>query len=221
MTERLKLRGCNAYLIEDDGRNYLVDTGIPGNLKRVMSRVREIDGIIITHAHYDHAGSACEISEHFSCPVYAHRGDHPYLSGEREFTFQGFAGKFIKKFEKLRKMKNFNAIDISDLKLKSFDVIHLPGHTPGSIALKRDDSLICGDVLRVVRRRIIAGEFQVRASSRNFNWSSDKYVKSLLRLSELERITILPGHGIEISVTGEEIKRIAERMENGLEKLQK
>lgn len=221
MIELLRLRGCNAYLIDDDGRRYLVDTGIPGNLKRVKAEVDELDGVIITHAHYDHAGSALEISEHFSCPIYAHRDDHPYLSGEREFRFHGFVGNFIKKLEKLRRMRYFSPTDLSGLRLESFEIIHLPGHTPGSVALKSDNTLICGDVLRAVKKGLIFGEYQIRASSRNFNWSNEEYVKSLYRLSEFPKITVLPGHGIRMSVSGEEIRRIAERMENGLGRIQK
>ena len=216
MIERIKLRGCNAYFIRDGGERYLVDTGIPGNLKRVKAEVNELDGIIITHAHYDHAGSAYEISEHFSCSIYAHRKDHPYLSGEREFRFQGFVGNFIKRLEKLRKMKNFKAKDISDLRLKSFEVIHLPGHTPGSIALRSNSTLICGDVLRAVKKRIFFGEYHLRASSKNFNWDNSEYVKSLYRLSEFGKLTVLPGHGEKISADGDKLMKIAERMKNGL-----
>ncbi len=216
MIEKLKLRGCNAYIIEDDGRTFLVDTGIPGNLKRIVSYTADLDGILITHAHYDHAGSAYEISEHYSCPVYAHVNDHPYLRREKEFVFRSFIGKFIKNFEKLRKMKPIDPEDITGLNLNSFQVIHLPGHTPGSLALLSDDALICGDVLRVARKGIFFGEWQIRASSRSFNWSNDEYVRSLRRLAEIDRVTVFPGHGIERNVSGDEIRRIAERMEYAL-----
>ncbi len=219
MIEKLKLRGCNAYLIRDGDKSYLVDTGIPGNLKRVINKVDELDGVIITHAHYDHAGSAFEISDYFSCKVYAHKEDHPYLAGEKEFRFQGLVGNLVKKLEKLRKMKNFRAMDISDLRLRSFEVIHLPGHTPGSIALKLNGTLICGDVLRSVKKGIFFGEYHVRASSRNFNWNNEEYAKSLYRLSEYGSLTVLPGHGEKVSVDEGIIRKIAKRLENGLERV--
>ncbi len=221
MIKRLRLKGCNAYLIEDDGRTFLVDTGIPGNLKNVTEIVKGIDGIIITHAHYDHAGSAYEISKHFSCEIYAHEDDHPYLSGEKEFLFRGFVGNFVKRLEKLRKMKNFYPENISKLDLKSFEILHLPGHTPGSLGIMSGKALICGDVLRTVRKMLFFGKIEVRASSRNFNWSNEVYAKTLYRLSEMARIAVMPGHGEHVDVDGNEIRKIAERMENGLEGVQR
>ncbi len=220
MIERLKLRGCNAYLIEDDAGTFLVDTGIPGNLRNVSKAVKEIDGIIITHAHYDHAGSAYEISEHFSCQIYAHEDDHPYLSGEREFSFRGFVGNLVKRLEKLRKMRNFHPKNVSKLHLQSFDIIHLPGHTPGSIGLMSEKVLICGDVLRAVRKMLFLGKTEVRASSRNFNWNNEVYAKTLYRLSEIDRITVMPGHGDQVDVDGDVIRKLAERMENGVAEIQ-
>lgn len=217
--KRLDFRGCNVYLIEDSGKKFIVDTGTPGNLKRAKRILREIDGIIITHAHYDHAGSAFEISEDFSCEVYAHPEDIPYLTGEKEFEFTGFFGRMIKRLESLRPMKKVEAKNIYSLNLRDFRVIQVPGHTPGSITLVKNGEALVGDLLRVKKERMFAGKYIPKPSSRNFNWDQREYVRSLEILKEILPLRIYPGHGISITIN-RELERIVERLKNDLGKFQ-
>ncbi|MBE8540515.1 MBL fold metallo-hydrolase [Geoglobus acetivorans] len=200
MIRKLNFKGCNCYLIDDSGKTYLVDTGTPGNLKRAKKCIGNLDGIILTHAHYDHAGSAFEISEFFSCEVYAHIAEHPYLEGRGEFQFNGFVGRMIKRLESLRPMKLIQAEDVEKLRLREFDVVHVPGHTPGSIMLLKGNEAIVGDLIRLRKKRFIAGEYVVRPSSRNFNWNQSEYVKSLEKLGNLTPLKVYPGHGVSITL---------------------
>ncbi|AIY89408.1 MBL fold metallo-hydrolase [Geoglobus acetivorans] len=208
MIRKLNLKGCNCYLIVDSGKTYLVDTGTPGNLKRAKKSIRNLDGIILTHAHYDHAGSAFEISEHFSCEVYSHVAEHPYLEGREEFRFSGFVGRMIKRLESLRPMKWIQAEDIEKLRLREFDVVHVPGHTPGSIMLLKGNEAIVGDLIRLRKKRFMAGEYVVRPSSRNFNWNQSEYVKSLGRLGNLAPLKVHPGHGVSITLERDFMERL-------------
>ncbi len=208
MIKRLSLRGCNAYLIDFEGKSYLIDTGIPGNLKRVRE-MEQIDGIILTHGHYDHAGSAVEISDYFSCKVYAHKDEHPYLEGLDEFLFNGVVGKIAKRLERLKPMAHFKPSDLKDLDI-SF--MHFPGHTPGSIGVIIENSIICGDLVRVRRKHLIAGRYEIKPSSRNFNWNQKAYIKSLERLAETKVSKVYPGHGESVTLDKEVLKRIVDRL---------
>ena len=209
MISRLNFRGCNCYLIESDGRRFLVDTGTPGNLKRAKEQIDSIDGIVITHAHYDHCGSAVEIADHFSCRIYAHRDDHPYLEGVEDFRFSGAVGNMIKRLERLRPMRHFRAHDVEKLDL---NVVHLPGHTPGSIGIVIENELLCGDLLRVGKRYIVAGKEVVKPSSRNFNWDQKRYVESLKKLLDLNVSRIHPGHGRSVELSRSMIEGIIQRL---------
>jgi len=208
MIKRLSLRGCNCYLIKFESKVYLIDTGIPGNLKRVKE-IEQIDGIILTHGHYDHAGSAVEISDYFSCKVYAHKDEHPYLEGLDEFLFSGVVGKIAKKLERLKPMKHFKPSKLEDLNI-SF--MHFPGHTPGSIGIVLENSIICGDLIRVRRRHLIAGRHEMKPSSRNFNWNQKAYIESLEKLAKAKVSKIHPGHGESITIDREVLKRVIERL---------
>lgn len=210
MIVKLNFRGCNCYLIENDGKRFLVDTGTPGNLKRAKEQIDSIDGIIITHAHYDHCGSAAEIADYFSCRIYAHRDEHPYLEGRKDFRFKGFVGNVIRKLEKLRPMQHFKAQDVEKLDLNT---VHLPGHTPGSIGIVLDREIICGDLLRVGKRYFIAGGEVIKPSSRSFNWNQEKYVESLKKLMEFGVSKIHPGHGWSVRIDRNVVERILQRLE--------
>lgn len=210
MIAKLNFKGCNCYLVESGGKRYLVDTGTPGNLKRAKEQLDSIDGIIITHGHYDHCGSAVEIADHFSCRIYAHRDEHPYLEGKAEFRFDGFVGRFIKRLERLRPMEHFKAHDVESLNL---NIVHLPGHTPGSIGIVVGNEMLCGDLLRVGRKYLIAGEIVVKPSSRNFNWSQEKYIESLKRFAELDVEAIHPGHGESVRINKTLVGGIIKRLE--------
>ncbi len=210
MIARLNFRGCNCYLIERDEKRYLVDTGTPGNLKRAREQIDSIDGIILTHGHYDHCGSAVEIADYFSCKIYAHRDEHPYLEGRAEFRFSGFVGNFIKRLERLRPMEHFKAHDVESLNLS---ILHLPGHTPGSIGIIIGKEMLCGDLLRGGRKYLAAGKAVVKPSSRSFNWDQKKYVESLKKLVELDIERIHPGHGKSVSIDRALVSEIIKRLE--------
>ena len=69
----------NWYLIEDQGRLTLIDTGFAGHyrlfrrgLESIGRRIEDIDAIIITHAHADHTGMAPKIQRKSGAPVHIH-----------------------------------------------------------------------------------------------------------------------------------------------------
>ncbi|MFN3383802.1 MAG: MBL fold metallo-hydrolase, partial [Archaeoglobaceae archaeon] len=67
---KLKSRGCNVYFVEISGKNFLIDTGTDGKL--VARQVKELEGILITHAHFDHVAGVRELEKIFGCPIYVH-----------------------------------------------------------------------------------------------------------------------------------------------------
>src|SRR3954470_22813214 len=66
----------------------LVDTGLPGRAHQIVEAAEARFGggarpeaIILTHGHFDHAGSALPLAEKWDVPIYAHRMEFPYLTG--------------------------------------------------------------------------------------------------------------------------------------------
>lgn len=66
---------ANATLIQAGGSRLLVDagltpTGVEERMTRGLGEAVSVDGIVLTHAHRDHAGEAGTVARHFDCPVW-------------------------------------------------------------------------------------------------------------------------------------------------------
>src|SRR5581483_7199923 len=71
------VRISNVWMLEEDSRRFLIDTGHPVErptlrLELWRAGVRkkgDLAGVILTHRHSDHAGNARWLRERFQCPV--------------------------------------------------------------------------------------------------------------------------------------------------------
>ncbi|MEM0203545.1 MAG: MBL fold metallo-hydrolase [Archaeoglobaceae archaeon] len=181
---KLKSRGCNVYLVEINDKIFLIDAGTDGGL--VAKQVKELDGILITHAHFDHVAGVRELEKVFGCPIYVHPDDAPYLLGEKEFTFHGVIGKMAKMLEKLfRFVPPENVRSILEVNV---NIVHTPGHTPGSVCILVNENAYCGDLLR-------GGG---RLSRKEFCSDYEKYLQSVKAFLSFEWKKAFPGHGKEI-----------------------
>ncbi|WP_420005993.1 MBL fold metallo-hydrolase [Arenibacterium sp. LLYu02] len=154
----------NAFLVVQDQRAILIDTGLPGSAPRVEAalRVHGLDWsaialIVLTHAHIDHAGSAVELRSLSDAPIIAHEAEIPYCQGEppvlrptdtfaRLFRLTGAIERPFPRFEPDRVMTG----DRLDLAPDGFAarLLHTPGHTPGSLSiLLETGSVFAGDLV--------------------------------------------------------------------------
>lgn len=184
-------RGFDANVFLVDGEEpFLVDTGTGtrvddtfGQLRRIVAP-QEIDRIILTHCHFDHAGGARVLSDRLNSELFIHRLDAPSVeSGDDRKTQASMFGEHMEKME-------VTAIDEGESfssGQEEYRVIHTPGHSVGSIALYNDEraSLIGGDTVFVGgigRWDLPGGDYEA-------------LVESLKQLLELEPVDLYPGHG--------------------------
>ena len=87
--KRLFLVNVAFYGNPDAYENWvLIDTGVPGTLANLKDAARRRFGgrapsaIVLTHAHPDHIGCLSGLSALWDVPVYAHRLEHPYITGD-------------------------------------------------------------------------------------------------------------------------------------------
>src|SRR5690348_1656824 len=73
------------------GRWVLVDTGVRGTHAIILKAVAERYGatkpefILLTHGHFDHAGSVEQLARTWDVPVYAHALEMPFLTGQSSY----------------------------------------------------------------------------------------------------------------------------------------
>ncbi|MCM8790872.1 MAG: MBL fold metallo-hydrolase [Candidatus Omnitrophica bacterium] len=181
----------NCYIVSDQatGETCLIDPGSdPSRIKEVLRK----DGlkakfIINTHGHGDHIAA----NGAFGIPIYIHRLDSDFLDNpDKNLSRMFFFG--IKSPKASRLLEDGERIGLGNIE---FEVIHTPGHTPGSISLKVDDVVFTGDAL-----------FAGSIGRTDFDYGDESLlIKSInARLLTLSDDTVIyPGHG-EPSTIGKE-----------------
>jgi len=208
---RIGLVNVSAYLIYRPGEAILVDSGNAGSEEKILESMYELGLeatmlklLIITHAHFDHAGSAGILKELTGCQVMIHRldvnwlkeGNSPLPPGTRwkAKVLVGLGRNFASKMGKFPPANaDVQVEDTFDLLNFRFPgkVIHTPGHTPGSMIVLLDGGeLIGGDTFFGVENKQHFPPFAEDLPA---------LVKSWKMIRELAVKTIYPAHGKSFS----------------------
>ena len=123
----------------------------PGGDLELIARVVEEQGvelekILLTHAHIDHAGGAGELARSAGLPIEGpQREDRFWIEGLPEQS-RMFGFPAAETFEPDRWLEQGDRVEVGDLRL---EVLHCPGHTPGHLVFYHPQSrlLLVGDVL--------------------------------------------------------------------------
>ena len=175
----------------------MVDTGLQGSLIPITGGLKDlglsldqIDTVVITHAHPDHCGGLAEVVTGRKIAVAAHRLDADIISGTKTppnpLQNEMLARMAEPVLPKL--MGRFVPIDmrLEDGDIIPFDtevrVVHLPGHTAGSIALHLPSKrvIIVGDALQFKFSR------KLSPPSHRVTQDSEEALRSLEKLLELD-----------------------------------
>jgi glyoxylase-like metal-dependent hydrolase (beta-lactamase superfamily II) len=194
----------NAYLIEGAQDLTLVDTGTAPGAPELLEELREngfnpkhIARVVLTHAHPSHAGGAAALLELNPVRFYAHPKELPVLQGKapsrRRAGLAGLLmGSALGRPEECAPIASVQpAQSGTPLRgIPQWQLLHTPGHTPGSLSLYHPSRqiLICGDVLSNRGERL-----HVPSSRRD----SDKAAlrASLAAIAKLDCDILCCGHG--------------------------
>jgi glyoxylase-like metal-dependent hydrolase (beta-lactamase superfamily II) len=129
--EKLELGpfGVNAYIAicQKTGDSLLIDT--PAEASAIMDRLEGTNPkyILLTHNHFDHLGALAELHSKLKVPLAAHALDAAGLPSPPDLL-----------------LSDGDDISVGSLK---FEVMHTPGHTPGSLCFRVGGYLISGDTI--------------------------------------------------------------------------
>jgi len=169
----------------------LIDPGADAdNIKLLIKQLKlNLKNIALTHAHIDHINAI----DAFDVPVYVHKLDREFLQDKEKNLSAMFGGKIFHP-KQIRELTDKSELAVGDLRL---EVIHTPGHTPGSICLNVEYNLFSGDTLfyqGLGRTDLPGGNFDTLVSA----------IKT--KLFTLNANTIVwPGHGPKTTI-GDELK---------------
>ncbi|HEY0434093.1 MAG TPA: MBL fold metallo-hydrolase [Chitinophagaceae bacterium] len=203
---------------EPTGDWVLVDAGMPKHGDQILRVCEKRFGenhppsaIVLTHGHFDHVGSITELLSKWNVPVYAHPFEFPFLTGKTAYPEPDASveGGIL---AKLSFLYPHEAIDISE-RLKpvpsdhtipgigGWRWLHVPGHSPGQIALFRDTDrvLIAGDAFVTVEQdslyRVLLQKEEVCGPPVYLTADWHAASRSVERLAALDPEVAITGHG--------------------------
>jgi glyoxylase-like metal-dependent hydrolase (beta-lactamase superfamily II) len=166
----------------------IVDPG--GDLPRIMEAIAQLgvtpEKILLTHGHIDHAGAAADLADALSVPIEGpHEADAFLLAGLAE---QGkrFGITEARNVTPTRWLTEGDSVTVGRL---SFNVLHVPGHTPGHLVFvaQPERFALVGDTL-----------FAGSVGRTDFPYGSHDQLITGIKTKLLplgDDVTILPGHG--------------------------
>lgn len=153
---------ANISIVERDEKIIMIDSGNPGHEKRIEKLLAaqgydpaNIDYLILTHGHPDHAGTAKYFQSNYGIKVIGHRGDSGMFSqGARgDLCPTSTFAELLKWARKDLAIEPFTVdflideeFDLAQLGLQG-KIIPLPGHTAGSVIIRMDSLVFVGDLI--------------------------------------------------------------------------
>lgn len=203
----------NVYLVADDTGVTVVDAGLPGqwdeleqelaSMGRTMADVR---AVVLTHGDTDHIGFAERIRGEHGVPILVHELDAPRARGEvkkemkwgrvkvgplmKFLWYSGIRGGLS--ITPVADVATFVDGQVLDLP-GSPVVVHIPGHTPGSVAfhVPSVDAVFVGDAMTT--GHVLTGAAGPQLAP--FTLDPEQALASMTLLEGLGASWVLPGHG--------------------------
>ena len=203
----------NSYLVDVSGEVTIIDAAMPGfygdipkELAAMGRTIEDVRAVVLTHGHSDHLGFAERIRTERELLVWIHEADAALARGEIDpdnpmgkikfgpmlgFLWLGLRNGGLKRpvVEEVSTYGDGATLDVPG----SPKVTLVPGHTPGSAALRFPGlgALFVGDALATYS--VTDGGQGPRIAP--FTSDRAQALESLSRLEDLPADLVLPGHG--------------------------
>ena len=222
---------ANAYLVGSRESWVVVDAGIPGSHRRIRRAATRRFGadarpraVVLTHGHFDHAGSAGALASYWGVRIFAHERELPFLNGEREYppmdsSPPGFFCKLSRLFpSRTVRLDGY----LEELRpqapppgLEEWECVETPGHTPGHVAFFRPAGgvLLAGDAITTMDLDSFIGTILCRPRvcrppvPATTDWDNAR--RSVERLAALRPRVLAAGHGPPIQDGAAELQSLA------------
>ena len=176
--------GSNLYIVSQNNSAIIIDSSGSANFYQKVQDYIDNNGldlkaVLLTHGHFDHI--ALGHLYQGKTPIYIHKADSHML-----YTDKNYAKMFryaVKPFKADVLLEGDEQLDFGGIKVQ---VIHTPGHSPGSVCYVIDNNIFSGDTLfqgDIGRTDLEGGDY-------------DQIIQSIQKLFLLKGdYNVYPGHG--------------------------
>ncbi len=222
---RATRQGTNVYLVDQGTHSVLIDTGTPDFATPVLKALADhppVRQILLTHAHYDHAGGAAALSRDLEAPVFAQPAEADLLRHGRwrrqVRPSPTVVGQILTRLVANRYPDRIAAIsdiqpilDCAGIALTGVSLLALPGHSAGQLGFgipqpSGRTAWLVGDVVMTMPRL----SEPIPYEDRSLGLASIGALARAVALGDL----ICPGHGAPVEVTAKRLARL-ERLARG------
>lgn len=219
----------NVIMIGDpEGDNWiLIDAGMPKSGEEIFKvaekrfgKGKKPSAIILTHGHFDHVGGLVHLINEWGVPVYANPLEFLYLTGEKRYPEPDTSveGGLLAKISTVYPIEPINISGVlyelpEDNSIPGFpewEWIHVPGHSPGQIALfrQRDKVLIAADAFVTVKQdsfyKVLIQKTELHGPPVYLTTNWEMAEESVSTLQSLDPEFAVTGHGSHME--GEELR---------------
>jgi hydroxyacylglutathione hydrolase len=203
LTLPLRVNTVNCFLLRTEAGWILVDTACSRNRAELVTEMKragcppgKLRLILLTHGDFDHAGNARHLRDVFAAPIAMHRDDVGLVERGDMFWNRGRGNALVKavapvlfRFGRSERFSPDLLVDDGDDLAEhgaGMKVVHLPGHSKGSVGLLTDrGELFCGDLLINERKPVLNYRIADAAAAR----------ASVEKLRGLRVRRVIPSHG--------------------------
>ena len=191
----------NVYAVQTEEGIVLIDTGLNTKTFEVICRnlkywgldQQRVSKVLLTHAHYEHSGNCFRfVSEGADIYIHAAEAEAIRKGDDRIAEYRFFGSEPYQPVQDCIAVNNGDRIEAGEY---TFEVIHAPGHSEGSVIYKLTTE---GKTILFTGDTVLADKL-CRESMVGWTGGADydehKYMESLIQLADMDADVVLPGHG--------------------------
>ncbi len=177
----------NTYILNEKDEALIIDPG--AHFKEIELYLKEnnlkLNGVLLTHGHFDHLYSINKVVDVYKCPVYIYNKERDFLF-DPNLNLSSSLNRPITLNNK-EVVKILEEDSIITLGKEKITILHTPGHTRGSICYKYKRFLFSGDTLF----KGTIGRYDLPTSSKADLQRSLKKIVTACK----DNTVVYPGHG--------------------------
>jgi glyoxylase-like metal-dependent hydrolase (beta-lactamase superfamily II) len=178
------------YLVTVDGIAALIDAGcghatdlLLANIESAGTSTESVRQLFLTHCHFDHTGGAAELRKRLGCMVIAYAADAGVIeSGDPGVSAASWYGDHLMPCPVDRKLDKPR--EILQVGARPIEAIHIPGHSPGSVAY----------LFESAGKRILFAQDVHGPLHPDLRSNAQDYQASLRRLLDINADVVCEGH---------------------------